>query len=328
MQPSASPLNSVVAEYQQRRPLYEKLVHEMRHALKERLTSRAASVVSITGRAKEVDSFQGKIARKNYPDPLREITDLAGVRVVCNYESDLGDIVDAVTSEFQVHEETDKSQDLGVEKMGYNGRHFIVSFGPGYSGVRYEKIATLKCEIQVRTVLQDAWALISHNLVYKEETTIPRRLHRDLNNVASLLEIAQGVFDTVKEKREAYRREIVQREPNTKDFLSQPLDFETLLAYAKWKFPHLPVSEEWNVRLAHDIDLAAYPMLAHVDAAVERAKVAVEAYRTENPDWFKNGTDFITKSLGFVDGAFRERHAFAPRTLQAFQRYGNLVTPQ
>lgn len=328
MEPSESPANQAIAEYRQRRPLYEELVSEMCHALKERLKAKSASVVSITGRAKEINSLQGKIARKNYTDPLREITDLAGVRVVCNYESELVEIVEVVKSEFQVHEETDKSRDLGVEKMGYHGRHFIVSFGPRYAGVRYDKIAALKCEIQVRTILQDAWALISHNLVYKEEATIPQRLHRDLNNVASLLEIAQGVFDTVKEKREAYRQEIEQRAPDAADFLSQAVDFETLLAYSKWKFKHLPASEQWNDRLARDIDLATYPTLAHIDAAVESAKAAVEAYRADNPEWFKTGTDFITKSLGFVDANFRSRHAFAKKTLEAFRTYESHLVPR
>lgn len=323
-----SSTDSVVAEYAVRRPLYERLVGEICYALTERLKAKEAAFVSVTGRAKEVNSLREKIGRKHYAHPLRDITDLGGVRVVCNYDSDIDDVVAVIKSEFKIHEETDKAHDLGVATMGYKGRHFIVSLGKRYSGVRYDNIAALKCEIQARTILQDAWALISHNLVYKSEATIPRQLHRDLNNVASLLEIAQGVFDTVKDKRETYQREIAQREPNKVAFLSQAVDFETLHAYTKWKFPELPVSAQWNDRLGRDLDLKAYPTLAQVDAAVESAKAAVAAYRAENPEWFTTGTDFITKSLGFVDSAFRSKHAFGPRTLDAFQKHGKLVTPR
>ncbi|MCI0561971.1 MAG: hypothetical protein MN733_26080 [Nitrososphaera sp.] len=325
MESTESPASRASSEFDKLRPLYHNMVDEVSFALRERLKAKSARIVSISGRVKDSESFREKVTRKSYADPLSEMTDLAGVRVVCNYESDLAEIVAVIESEFDVHDVTDKSLDLGVEKMGYHGRHFIVSFGKRYSGVRYEKISGLKCEIQARTILQDAWAIISHNLVYKEEASIPARLRRDLNNVSSLLEIAQSVFDTVNEKQQAYRVEIAQREPDKAAFLSQPVDFETLLAYSKWKFPGLPVSEQWNDRLAQDINLIAYPTLAQVDAAVVRAAPAVEAYHSENPDWFKTGTDYITKSLGFVDVQFRKRHAFAKRTLDAFRTYEKLV---
>lgn len=326
MEPRDSTTDLTVAAFKLVRPLYEKLVEEICFALTDRLAARPPKVVSVSCRAKEEKSFREKISRKNYADPIREITDLAGVRVVCNYESDLAEVADVVRTNFQLHEEADKSQDLDVEKMGYNGRHFIVSLGPRYSGIRYDQIVTLKCEVQVRTVPQDAWALISHNLVYKDEATIPQRLHRDLNNVASLLEIAQGVFDNIREKREAYRIEITTRIADEVDFLSQPVDFDTLLAYTIWKFPSLPTSEQWNERLGRDLDLRAYPTLAQINAAVELAKPAVAAYCAENPNWFKTGTDFITKSLGFVDPAFRAKHAFAQRTREAFGNYEYLLS--
>ena len=142
-----------------------------------------------------------------------------------------------------------------------------------------------------------------------------------------MLEIAQGVFDTVNEKQLAYRTEIAHREPDKFTFLSQAVDFETLLAYTRWKFPELSVSEQWNDRLAQDIDVSIYPTLAHVDSAVERATYAVAAYKARHPIWFKTGTDHVTKSLGFVDKAFRRKHGFAQQTQEAFQAFENLVKP-
>jgi ppGpp synthetase/RelA/SpoT-type nucleotidyltranferase len=132
---------------------------------------------------KQVSSLEEKIQRKTYVSPLDQITDLAGVRVVCNYEPDLAAVSYVIRAAFQIEEEIDKSRDLGVEKMGYSGRHLVVTLGDLYLGERYNDIKTLKCG----TVLQDAWATISHNLIYKKETAIPERLRRDINNVASLL---------------------------------------------------------------------------------------------------------------------------------------------
>jgi hypothetical protein len=48
-------------------------------------------------------------------------------------------------------------------------------------------------------------------------------------------------------------------------------------------------------------------------------------FAAENPDLFKFGTDFITKSLGFVDVDFRQKHYFGDRTPNAFDHYADKV---
>lgn len=317
--------NEVIADYRKLQPLYQRLVEEVLFIIEQNVFFPEVKIVSIQGRSKEPDSLRDKIKRKKYTSPLEEITDLAGVRVVCNYEPNLSVIGEFVRQNFLVHEHIDKAHTLGVDRMGYHGSHYVVSLGNRYSGARYDKIKELKCEIQIRTVLQDAWALISHHLVYKDEATIPERLRRDLNNVASLLEIAQGVFDTVRDKREKYMREIEDKESEPPAFLSQPVDYDTLQVYTKWKFPELPISDFWHVRLLQDLDLSKYQTLGHIDAVVEAAKTAVEKYRLENPEWFQAGTDYITKSLGFMDLDFRQKHPWGDKTLVAFDRLSDLV---
>ena len=155
-------------EYEHIRPSYEKLVEEVKYVLREGLGRSDVRVADVSGRAKTPGSFKEKLQRKCYRNPLKEITDLAGVRVACYYESDLTTVSDIVRSTFNVHEHVDKTDDLGVDKMGYHGAHFVVTLGDRYSGARYNGITDLRCEIQVRTVLQDAWALISHHLIYKD----------------------------------------------------------------------------------------------------------------------------------------------------------------
>ncbi len=313
------------AAFRENLPLYERLVEEVRYVLQTKLQAANIKAAALQGRAKGIDSFRTKISRKRYVEPLKEITDLAGVRVVCHYESDAAEIARAIRSEFDVIEHVDKTLGLGVDKMGYGGAHFIVTLGSRYAGARYDGIGSLSCEIQVRTVLQDAWAMISHQLSYKNEESVPPRLQRDLNSVSALLEIAQRTFDSVREQRNAYVHEIEEKEKVPSEFLAQPLDYETLLAYTRWKFPERPASDKLNLRLLQDLDLSAYPSLIQIDAAVERAKEAVDAYRKENPDWFKFGTDFVTKSLGFVDDRFLTKHGFAKRTRDAIQKYKHLV---
>ncbi|TWC00226.1 ppGpp synthetase/RelA/SpoT-type nucleotidyltransferase [Bradyrhizobium macuxiense] len=313
------------AAYAQVQPLYARLASEIRDILEVKLAAAGLTLVSLTFRIKTPDSFAAKVARKRYTNPASQMTDLAGVRVVSAYESELAQIAEVIEAVFDVRERVDKARDLGADKMGYNGKAYIVRLGPRYAGGRYEGITDIDCEIQVRTFLQDAWAIINHQLVYKNEESTPQRLRRDLNNVASLLEIAQGIFDSVKEKRSAYVSEIQRKENDQSAFLAQPLDFDTVMAYSRWKFPKLDASASLTQMLLNDIDLKAYPTLQALDAVVDQARAAVAAYQKENPDWFRTGTDFLTKSLGFVDPKFRAKHRFATRTRDAFERFQNLV---
>jgi putative GTP pyrophosphokinase len=313
------------AAYTEKQPLYKKLAQEVRYILETKLEAAGLIPVAITDRPKDIESFAEKIKRKQYSKPLEEMTDLAGARVVCSYESDLAKVAEVIEANFDVLERVDKSRDLGVDRMGYNGKAFVVKLRAGTAGVRYEGITNLLCEIQVRTILQDAWAVIDHQLVYKNEKSIPERLRRDLNSVALLLEIAQKMFDSVKEKRAAYHSEIQQKEENPPAFLAQPLDFDTVIAYTRWKFPGREVNEALTQTLLRDINLKDYPTLQQLDTVVGRAHEAVDAYRKENPAVFKTGTDFLTKSLGFVDVNFRNKHRFAAKTRDAFGRFQNLL---
>ncbi|MCE3248647.1 MAG: hypothetical protein K0R41_2472 [Geminicoccaceae bacterium] len=117
-------------------------------------------------------------------------------------------------------------------------------------------------------------------------------------------------------------------EPNDKDgFLSQPVNQATLADYTKWKYPGLPLNQEIQDLLFRDLAHSRFVTLRDVDRAVDTATVAVECYRKENPGMLEAGTDYITKSLGFVDKDFRARHRFSPRTREAFSKYEHLVRP-
>jgi ppGpp synthetase/RelA/SpoT-type nucleotidyltranferase len=279
----------------------------------------------VAGRTKTLESFCKKIHRKGYHAPLEQMTDLAGVRIVCHYESDLAAMREMILSAFKAVEFLDKNIELGVDKMGYHGLHLVVVLGEGYKGAHYEGLTDLMCEIQIRTVLQDAWALINHHLVYKNEDFIPQKIRRDLNNVASLLEIAQGVFDSMKERREQYLSEIEEKQRDASAFLLQPIDYDTVMAYTKWKHPALPVSKMWQTQMLSDMNMDNYETLQDIDTVVEKARSAVEAYSHEVPHLFQFGTDFLTKSLGFIDHDFREKHFWTETTRIAFDKFSYLI---
>ncbi len=312
-------------EYRRRTSDYEKLVEEIQFGLSQELHDAGVALAAVEGRVKSLSSFLDKISRKGYEDPWAEIDDLAGVRLVCLFSAELDLIEEAVASLFEVVSTEDKVDTLGVEMMGYQGRHYVVKLGPTHTGPRYDNLKGLRAEIQVRTTLQDAWARISHNLVYKSEASMPIQLRREIQNVSSLLEIAQNIFDRSESSRKQYIADVRESTGCENQLLSQPIDRETLEAYTTWKFPNLPVDQRIQELLLRDLNHQRYIKIGDIDRVVELAKSAVASYKDENPDWFSAGTDFITKSLGFVDTEFRREHPFAKKTLEAFKRHQEKV---
>jgi len=311
--------------YENLRPRYSDLVEEVEFALKRALKGSGLKVVNVQGRVKTLESVLEKVERKHYSDPLSEMSDVAGIRVVCQFTSDLDMVEDLIRQLFKVSESVNKTALLGADQMGYAGSHYVIELGNKYTGSRYDGLSGLKCEIQVRTILQDAWAQINHSLVYKSEASIPEKERRELNNVSALLEVAQSIFDRSRETRERYAAEVADKQGKPSEFMLQPIDRETVAAYTKSRYPHLPINENIQEMLLAQIDRTRYRTIRELDEAVLAAQKAVAAYQREAPMLFKAGTDYLTKSLGFVDAKFRANHGFAQQTRQAFLKYEHLV---
>ena len=183
-----------VKRFIEQEPDYERLCDEVKYVLKKRIGDAGIEVSTIAARAKTLASFLEKTQRKSYAEPFTEIDDFAGVRVVCLYTKDIPVIEEVIRAEFDVVEKIDKLADKEPDQFGYGAIHFIVKLGGEMSGARYEDLKHLVCEVQVRTVLQDAWAIIDHHLVYKRESAIPKIIQRRLNGLAALFEIADDQF--------------------------------------------------------------------------------------------------------------------------------------
>ena len=138
-------------------------------------------------RAKNVDSFAKKAHKLKddgsirYPAPLSDITDMCGVRVIV-FVREFVDIVCQKIGEI-----------LRVEDMEDVGDRV-------YEG--------MICEIQVRTILQHAWAEMEHNIQYKSDQEIPLDLKKRFSALAGLLEIADREFQRIQQDSEALKNTV------------------------------------------------------------------------------------------------------------------------
>lgn len=160
----------------------------------------------IESRAKTSASFLEKISRpgKSYVDPLREITDLVGLRAILYYPSDVDAVATILRSQFSVDERNsiDKRTELAHDQFGYASVHLVCKISDNRCNLpEWAPFGGFSFEIQIRTVLQHAWASISHALQYKHESDVPDQFKRRLNRLSGLLELADAEFMSLKEQR-------------------------------------------------------------------------------------------------------------------------------
>lgn len=204
-----------VPSYQRLRPLYEGFAVTVQDILIEALRDAGIKAASVEARAKSVESFGNKSSQASesgpelpkYRDPINEITDLAGARVITFFLDTIDDVDRVIKTQFSVLERLDKSRDLWQqERLGYQSVHYVVELKPNRTALpEYGRYRGLRAEIQLRTVLQHAWAEIEHDIQYKSVETIPSGIRRRFMALAGMLEIADREFQAVQKEDENLR---------------------------------------------------------------------------------------------------------------------------
>jgi len=142
-----------------------------------------------------------------YKKPMSDITDLAGVRVITFFPSTVGEVCQLIQEEFEVIERVDHRRAPNVTASWLSKRSLFGSVrGHRRKLSEYKKFDGLIAEIQVRTVLQHAWAEIEHDIRYKSASTIPETISRRFMTLAGLLEIADREFEAIQQKMLHYGR--------------------------------------------------------------------------------------------------------------------------
>jgi putative GTP pyrophosphokinase len=205
-----------IEQYQKARPLYEEFAHVVRNVLSEALRVNHIKVHSIEARAKTIESFGKKAStpslddpnKPKYLNPLSDITDLAGVRVITFFPRTQEQVDTVIQAEFDVIEISDKAKILiKEEKFGYASIHYLVSLTQNRTALlEYSRFKNLIAEIQVRTILQHALAEIEHDIQYESADTILATIHRRFMSLAGMLEIADREFQAIQDEDERLRR--------------------------------------------------------------------------------------------------------------------------
>lgn len=195
-------------EYAIRRPTFELYGSCVRGLLDSIIKQNGISIHSVSARIKTPESLSGKLSRpgKSY-DKLDQVTDLAGLRIITYFHDDVDRVLSLVDQEFVVDNELSvdrRKSDPTV--FGYVSVHRICSLTAARLQLpEYRAFNRLKCEIQVRSILQHAWAEIEHDLGYKTAAELPRPLRRRFSKLSALLELGDDEFARLREDLDSYR---------------------------------------------------------------------------------------------------------------------------
>ena len=213
-------INKVVEEYKIKRHLCEEFVNTLKRILNDILPSNSLKIHSIEGRTKSVENFAKKASRLSdvnpnelkYDIPLEQINDQSGIRVIVFLPSDVDKVNEIIENQFQIIEKISHGTlSLQENRFGYQSTHFVVKLkDPRLSLSEYQKFASLKAEIQVRTILQHAWAEIEHDITYKSAVAMPTGIRRSLAALAGMLEIADREFQRIQEEDKLQRSKTKQ----------------------------------------------------------------------------------------------------------------------
>jgi putative GTP pyrophosphokinase len=213
--------DAILLEFDDRRDRLHERAEELRAQIASWLAAaQGLKVHSVTARVKSRASLAGKLAR---PDrsyrALWNVTDLVGLRVITYFEDDVdrvGQIVEgALSVRFADSVDTRSRRDAGA--FGYRSLHYVCAMGGGLPDEAH-------CELQVRSVLDHAWAEIEHDLGYKSRDAVPVSTRRRLHRLAGLLELADQEFVAIRRELDEYARVLPQKLAGACEGDDVPLD--------------------------------------------------------------------------------------------------------
>lgn len=203
--------DDVLAAYDHSRDLFTDFTKRLVELLEILLADRRELIHSITGRVKTRDSLLGKHRRGRPYRSVHDVHDIAGIRIITMFAEDVDMIAERVKSEFDIDEpnSVDKRTLLDPDRFGYLSLHYVISLPKQRLTLsEYRCFSGLKAEIQIRSLLQHAWAEIEHDLGYKSQVALPKAVARQFSRLAGLLEVADDQFNAIRAAINAYREQL------------------------------------------------------------------------------------------------------------------------
>lgn len=192
----------IAIQFQQMMMIYESATKQIETKLdilnkENKVTGRRNPIETVKSRIKSPQSIVGKLEKKNLPvtfeSMAENLSDIAGVRVICPYISDIYKVRDILLKQPDITLVEEKDYIKEPKESGYRSLHLVVEI-PVYLSEATHKV---KVEIQLRTIAMDFWASLEHELHYKTSTKVPESVRRELFRVAETIAMTDREMEEI-----------------------------------------------------------------------------------------------------------------------------------
>ncbi|KKM83290.1 hypothetical protein LCGC14_1310900 [marine sediment metagenome] len=179
---------------------FNKILEEILH----RIAKPISTEYIMQKRVKSLTSFTEKILRQpHFKDPITEMTDICGIRIIFPSLNDVKRVSTLIKENFIINPILSRSkvEDLDVSEFGYRSDHYSIILKKEsslYNDLSIpESFFLQKAEIQVRTIIEHAYAAIYHDLGYKGAHRLKKQWEREFHRGAALLEQMDESFSRI-----------------------------------------------------------------------------------------------------------------------------------
>ena len=173
----------------------------------EHITSRIKSPESI---AKKIRHSTRELTVENI---VKYINDVAGIRIICSFTSDIYRIASAIAKQNDVQVLKIKDYITQPKANGYMSYHMIVAVPIFLSN----EVINTKVEIQIRTIAMDFWASLEHKIYYKFEGNAPEYIRRELKECSDIASYLDQKMLSLNEEIKKYNQEEMELEESYKE---------------------------------------------------------------------------------------------------------------
>ena len=189
-------------QFQEIMMIYESAIKQIETKLeilnKEyKVTGRRNPIETVKSRIKSPESIANKLIKRNLPVTFESMTanlhDIAGVRVICPYISDIYTVRDIILKQPDIKKIEEKDYIASPKDSGYRSLHVVVETPVYLSNTEHH----IKVEIQLRTIAMDFWASLEHELRYKTTAKIPEGIRRELRHCAETIAMTDQEMEEI-----------------------------------------------------------------------------------------------------------------------------------
>lgn len=207
IRPTLEELGRQIAEYSAKQPRYRLYATVLARVFKQACSVAMPEAV-VQSRPKSLPSFAEKCVRKweslikkyGHADPVNQFTDLCGARVIAQTLQQVDAVKQFIEQNFIILERDDKGLLLGDDRFGYRDMHYLIQLRPergdalGFTKEEAGEVGNATAEVQVRSLVQHAWADILHDRMYKAPLKVSAQAKRTGALLAAIMEEGERNF--------------------------------------------------------------------------------------------------------------------------------------